>query len=132
MAKKEFTFRGKTAPELATITLEEFLKLVPSRQRRSLKRGFTEQQKKLLKRVRQVRTSGKNDPIRTHVRDAIIVPEMVGIIFNIHDGKDWNRVEVTPQMLGHYLGEFAMTRERVSHSGPGIGATRGTKFISVK
>jgi small subunit ribosomal protein S19 len=62
----------------------------------------------------------------------IIVPEMVGRRFMIHDGKDWNIVDILPEMVGHYLGEFSMTRERVSHSGPGIGATRGTKFISVK
>ncbi|MBI1973527.1 30S ribosomal protein S19, partial [Candidatus Micrarchaeota archaeon] len=128
-----FTFKGKTIDELSRATLEELAKLVRSRQRRSLKRGFTEPQKKLLKTIRSVRTKGRQEkPIRTHVRDMIILPEMVGMLFNIHDGKDWNRVEVTPQMLGHYLGEFTMTRERVTHSGPGIGATRGTKFISVK
>ncbi|MBI4214732.1 30S ribosomal protein S19 [archaeon] len=133
MVKKEFTFKGFTMEQLAKITLEEFMKLVTSRARRSLKRGFSERQKKLLKRVRSVKSAGKQEkPIRTHSRDCIIIPEMVGVLFNVHDGKDWNRVEVTPQMMGHYLGEFTMTRERVSHSGPGIGATRGTKFISVK
>ena len=79
-----------------------------------------------------MRDNNGQKPIRTDVRSMIIIPEFVGKIFAIHNGKDWNTVVIKPEMLGHYLGEFANTRKRVMHSGPGIGATRGTKFIAVK
>lgn len=125
---KEFTYKGHTVEELKKMSLDDFAKLLPARKRRSLRRGFTEKQKKLLKIVRGKR----KEIIRTHVRDIIIIPEFIGKKFAIHDGKDWNVVEIVPEMIGHYLGEFSLTRERVQHSGPGIGATRGTKFISVK
>jgi small subunit ribosomal protein S19 len=127
--RKVFTYKGKTLEELQKLSLEEFAALLPSRQRRTILRGFTEQQKKLIKKVRNHKGE---KPIRTHVRNILILPEFVGARFAIHDGKDWNIVEIAPEMVGHYLGEFSLTRERVQHSGPGIGATRGTKFISVK
>jgi len=126
---KVFYFHGKTWEEIKGMSLEEFMKLLPSRKRRSLKRGLNDSQKILLKTIRNAKP---DKMIRTHVRSMIIVPEMVGKRFMVHDGKDWNIVDVLPEMLGHYLGEFSLTRERVTHSGPGIGATRGTKFISVK
>jgi small subunit ribosomal protein S19 len=126
---KVFYFHGKTWEQVKSMPFEEFLKLLPSRKRRSLKRGMNDSQKILLKTIRNARP---DKMIRTHVRSMIIVPEMVGKRFMIHDGKDWNIVDILPEMLGHYLGEFSLTRERVTHSGPGIGATRGTKFISVK
>jgi small subunit ribosomal protein S19 len=126
---KIYYFKGKTWEEIREMPIDEFIKLLPARQRRSWRRGLNDAQKELLATVR----SAKPDKmIRTHVRSMIVIPEMVGRKFAIHDGKDWNIVEILPEMLGHYLGEFSITRERVSHSGPGIGATRGTKFISVK
>jgi len=126
---KVFYFHGKTWEQIKSMSFEEFLTLLPSRKRRSLKRGLNDSQKILLKTIRNAKP---DKMIRTHVRSMIIVPEMVGKRFMIHDGKDWNIVDILPEMLGHYLGEFSLTRERVTHSGPGIGATRGTKFISVK
>ena len=126
---KVFYFHGKTWEQIKSMSFEEFLTLLPSRKRRSLKRGLNDSQKILLKTIRNAKP---DKMIRTHVRSMIIVPERVGKRFMIHDGKDWNIVDILPEMLGHYLGEFSLTRERVTHSGPGIGATRGTKFISVK
>lgn len=126
---KEFRFKGYTLEQLKQMTLEEFAKLLPSRQRRTFRRGMKEEHLKLLKSVRE---NNGQKPIRTHVRDMIIIPEFVGKMFAIHNGKDWSTVVIKPEMMGHYLGEFANTRKRVMHSGPGIGATRGTKFIAVK
>ena len=126
---KVFYFHGKTWEEIKSMSTEEFIKLLPTRKKRSLKRGLTEAQNTLLK---VIRGSKPDKIIRTHVRSMIIMPEMIGRKFAVHDGKDWNLVDVRPEMLGHCLGEFSITREKVSHSGPGIGATRGTKFISVK
>jgi len=127
MAKKEFTFRGKTIDELKKLSLNEFSQLVASRQRRKIKRGFTEQQNTLLKKLR---LNEKN--IETHCRDMIILPEMVGVTIKIYQGKEFVPVIIEPDMVGHYLGEFALTRKRVAHSAPGIGATRSSASLSVK
>ncbi len=127
MVKKEFTYRGKTLDELKKLSISEFSMLVPSRQRRSLKRGFTEQQKILLKRVRAEK---KN--IETHCRDMIILPEMIGLTIRVHNGKEFIPVMIQEEMISHYLGEFVLTRNRVEHSAPGIGATRSSASLSVK
>jgi len=129
MAKK-FSYKGMSIDELSKLTVEEFSKLLPSRQRRSLKRGLTETQKKLLKNIRQ--SKGKDKLIRTTVRDMIILPEMVGTKMGIHNGKEYVTVVISDAMVGHYLGEFAMTRGRVKHSAPGLGATRSSKFVPLK
>ena len=129
MAKK-FSYRGMSMEELNKLTLEEFSKLLPSRQRRSLKRGLTPTQKKLLKNIRQ--SKGKDKLIRTTVRDMLILPEMVGTKMGIHNGKEYVTIVISDAMVGHYLGEFAMTRGRVKHSAPGLGATRSSKFVPLK
>ena len=127
MAKKEFTYRGKTIDELKKLSLNELAQLLPSRQRRKIKRGFTDQHKILLKKLR---ANEKN--IETHDRDMIILPEMVGSIIKIYNGKEFIPVMMEPEMIGHYLGEFALTRKKVAHSAPGIGATRSSASLSVK
>lgn len=124
---KIFMFRGKTLEELQKLSLEEFSKLIPSRQRRSLLRGFTIQQKKLLERLRK-----KNKAQKTHVRDMVIIPEMVGKKILVYSGKEWVQVEIKAEMLGHRLGEFSQTRRKVMHSAPGVGATRSSKFMPLK
>ena len=127
MAKKEFTFKRKTIDELKDMSLIELAQLLTSRQRRVIKRGFTEQQKILLKKLR---ANEKN--IETHCRDMIILPEMVGKTIKIHQGREFMPVTIEEGMIGHYLGEFAMTRKKVAHSAPGIGATRSSASLSVK
>ena len=127
MAKKEFTFKGKTAEEIKQMSLSELAQLLTSRQRRTIKRGFTEQQKILLKKIRN---NEKN--IETHCRDMIILPEMIGKTIKVHQGKEFMPVTIEPDMVGHYLGEFLLTRKRVAHSAPGIGATRSSASLSVK
>ncbi|MEM5813132.1 MAG: 30S ribosomal protein S19 [Candidatus Aenigmatarchaeota archaeon] len=125
----KFTYRGKTLEELKKMDLIEFRKLLPARERRSLKRGFTEEQKKLLKKMKKL---GKDKIIRTHARDMIILPEMVGYKFGVHNGKEFVVVEIKPEMIGHRLGEFALTRKRPKHSAPGFGATRSSSHVPLK
>jgi len=127
MAKKEFTYRGKTLEELKKMSINEFMELLPSRQRRSLKRDLTEQQKILLKKIKD-----KESDVETHCRNMIILPEMVGFMVKVYNGKTFTAVRITEEMIGHYLGEFAITRQRVEHSAPGIGATRSSASLSVK
>ena len=124
----KFEFRGKSVEELKTMSLEEFIKLIPARERRSLKRGYTEDQKKLLKNI-------KRDPKKfhkTHSRELIITPDILGVKIGIHNGKEYVAIEMKPEMLGHRLGEFAPTRKMVKHSAPGFGATKSSKFIPLK
>ncbi len=127
MAKKEFTFYGKTVEELKKMSLDEFAVLVPSRERRKIKRGFTEAEKRLLKRVRK-----KEVNIETHCRDMLIIPDMMGQQIRVYNGKEFQIVAINEEMLGHRLGEFAMTRKSVQHSAPGIGATKSSAALSVK
>lgn len=127
MAKKEFTYRGKTLEELKNLSINEFMLLLPARMRRSLKRGFGEQQKILLKHIKS-----KKKNIETHCKDMIILPEMIGITIRIHNGKEFIPVSIQEEMIGHYIGEFVITRGKVEHSAPGIGATRSSAALSVK
>jgi len=124
---KIFTFKGKTIEELQKMSLEDFSKLIPSRQRRALLRGFSKEEKKFLERLRK-----SNKPVRTHLREMIIVPEMVFKKVLVHNGNTWIGVDIKPEMVGHRVGEFALTRKRVMHSAPGVGATKASKFLPLK
>jgi len=125
-----FSYRGKSAEDLQKLSIEQLTELFPARQRRKLKRGFTETEQKLLKKVRSHKSSSK--PIRTKSRNMIILPEMFGMSIAIYSGKEYVPVTITPEMIGHYLGEFVATRKRVQHGSPGFGATRGSKFVPLK
>lgn len=125
---KQFLFKGKTIEELQKMKLDEFFELLPSRMRRSYRRGWTEEQEKFLKQLR----GDDKKVVRTHCRDMIVIPEMVGRKIAVYNGKEFNYLDVQPEMVGHYLGEYSLTRKGVKHSAAGIGATRSTKFISVK
>jgi len=125
-----FLYHGKTAEELQKLTLEQLAELLPSRQRRTLKRGLTETHQKLLKKLRKYK--GTTKPLRTKSRNMIIVPEMFGTTIAVYSGKEYVPVTIAPEMVGHYLGEFVQTRKRVQHGAPGFGATRGSKFVPLK
>ncbi|HDM23619.1 MAG: 30S ribosomal protein S19 [Thaumarchaeota archaeon] len=128
----EFRYRGRSLEELKSMSMEEFIKLLPSRQRRSLLRGLTPEQQKLLEKIRKYREKGLDKPIRTRARDMIILPEMVGLTIHVHNGKEYVPVEIKPEMIGHYLGEFAITCKRVVHGAPGVRATRSSMYVPLK
>lgn len=132
MAKKIFKYRGKTLEELQALSIADFAKLLPSRERRSLERGFTESQKRFLEKIKKFKEGKRKKPVKTHCREMIILPEMVGMTIHIHQGKSFTQVLIQEEMLGHRLGEFTLTRNRVQHSAPGIGATRSSASVSVK
>jgi small subunit ribosomal protein S19 len=132
---REFTYRGFTINQLVGMPMDEFIRLLPSRQRRSLLRGLTPEQRSLFERIRKAKTAsakGKKLVIRTHCRDMIILPEMVGLTISIHNGKEFTPVEIQPEMIGKYLGEFAITTGKVTHGAPGLKATRSSMFIPLK
>jgi small subunit ribosomal protein S19 len=130
---EEFTYRGHTLDELQELSLEEVAELLPARQRRSITRGLTTEQQKLLEDAREAEEEATaNNPLRTHLRDMPLVPEMVGLTFEVYNGHEFERVLVEPEMLGHFLGEFTLTRTSVEHGQAGIGATRSSKFVPLK
>jgi small subunit ribosomal protein S19 len=131
--KKEFHLRGKTQAELEAMSEDELLAIMPSRARRTLKRGFTDPQMKLINQIRQAKKSNdKRKIVKTHVRDMLILPEMVGVKLGVYTGKEFSEFEVKTEMIGHYVSEFVLSRKPVKHSSPGVGATRSSLFVPVK
>jgi len=132
---REFRYRGYTLDELQAMSMDEFIRILPSRQRRSLLRGLSQEQRTLLESVRKAKEAmkqGQKTVVKTHSRDMIILPEMVGATLLIHNGKDFTAVEVAPGMIGHYVGEFAITNKPVKHGAPGIGASRSSMYVPLK
>lgn len=125
---KDFNYRGKTIEELQAMSMDEFIRLLPSRMRRSLKRGLSQEQRIVLEKLR------KNDgkPVRTHARDLVIMPEMLGKTIHCYTGKEFKEITINEKMMGHYLGEYAISITPVRHGRPGIGASRSSMYIPLK
>ena len=126
--KKEFTYRGLTLDKHQELEFEEFLTMLPSRQRRSFKRGFSKEQAKLINDSNQ----SPEKVLRTHRREMIIIPQFVGRKFAVHNGREFVDIEIMPEMIGLYFGELAPTRTSPTHTGPGVGATKSSKFMPLK
>ena len=127
---REFRYRGHSLEELQAMPLDNLLSILPARQRRSLTRGITDEKRKLIEEVKNAKNA--KNPIKTHLRDFIILPYMVGLTIHIHNGKDFMPVEIKPSMIGHYLGEYAMTNKRVVHGTPGVGSSRSSLYVPLK
>ena len=129
---KEFKYRGVSTEELQNLSLEKLFELLPARQRRSLTRGVTDDKRKLLEETKLAKAGKLTNPIKTHLRDVIILPYMVGVTINVFSGKEFLPVVVRPEMVGHYLGEYALTNKRVIHGAPGVGASRSSLYVPLK
>jgi small subunit ribosomal protein S19 len=133
---REFKFKGYTPEQLQTLSIENLLPLLNSRQRRSLdKRVSTymnDDKRKLREKVKLAREGKLKGQLRTHVRDMIILPDMVGLTIHVHNGKEFAQVSIKPEMIGHYLGEYAITNKRVQHGAPGVGASRSSLYVPLK
>jgi len=125
--KEEFTYHGYKIEDLQQMGMSELLPIMPARARRKINRGISPGHEKVLLAMRE----GK-ERVRTHARDMIILPEMIGKTIEVHNGKDFIVVELQPEAVFQYLGEFALTRRRVSHGSAGIGATRSSKYVPLK
>lgn len=122
----KFNYMGKTTEELKKMDLDDFAELLKSGERRKIRRGLRRNEKKLLEDLKN------KDYVKTHLRDMIIIPQMIGKKIGIHNGKEFVTVVITPEMLGHRLGDFALTRKQIKHSAPGVGATKTSKYIPLK
>ncbi|MEM3399665.1 MAG: 30S ribosomal protein S19 [Candidatus Micrarchaeia archaeon] len=131
---RRLKFRGKTLEELKMLTINEFAKFLDARARRYIKKAPVSYRNLIekVKRITERKQEGKEKIIKTHVREAVILPSWVGLKFGVHNGKEFKVFEITFDMVGRRLGEFSHTTGRVIHSGPGVGATRGSKFIPLK
>ena len=127
--KKEFLFRGYNMEELLAMPFDEVLSLLPSRARRTYLRGLNYEQQLLFDKLK---AAEPGEVVRTHRRDVPIIPQFVGKTVSIYNGKEFKDVEIKPEMIGCFLGEFAPTRKVPQHSGPGVGATRSSKFMPLK
>jgi len=135
MAK--FTYRGLGTEELQALSEQEVMKLIPSRQRRTLKRGQVKGHPRLFKRIEEAikeLSSGKENHkvFRTHLRSLVITPKMVGLTIHVHSGNEFKKIVIKEKMIGHYISEYALTRKMVKHSSPGVGASRSSKASSIK
>ena len=132
MVRKD-VWKGVDEDNISKMNIEEFLSKTTSRNRRTLKRVKKHPAlKKLVEKVAKVKKENPKKMIKTHVRDAVILPEWAGLTFGIYNGKEFKKIEITTMMVGKRLGDFAHSTGRVLHSGPGVGATRGSKFVPLK
>ena len=129
---KGFRYKGKTLEELESMSIQELAGIYPSRCKRSLLRGLTADQKKFLVKLKKKEEQGNKKPIRTHLRNMIVLPEMVGKNIQVYNGKEYKSVVISQDMLALRLGDLSLTRNKVEHSAPGIGATRSSSSLSVK
>ena len=126
---KEFRYRGYTVEELKNMQMDELMNLLPARARRSLKRLSSANYGK---RIIFEKLKETEEVIKTHERDTIILPSMVGKKFKVYSGKEFVEIEIKPEMIGHYIGEYAHPVKKVVHGTPGIGASRSSLYVPLK
>ncbi|RMD40030.1 hypothetical protein DV735_g5108, partial [Chaetothyriales sp. CBS 134920] len=133
---RKFSYRGIDLDQLLDLPSSQLLNILHARARRRFNRGLKRRPMGLIKKLRKAKQEAKPnekpDLVKTHLRDMIIVPEMIGSVVGIYSGKEFNQVEIKPEMVGHYLGEFSISYRPVKHGRPGIGATHSSRFIPLK
>ncbi|KAI0924584.1 ribosomal protein S15, variant 3 [Taiwanofungus camphoratus] len=129
---RTFSYRGVELDKLLDLSNEEFVELVHARARRRFQRGLKRRPMGLIKKLRKAKKEAppneKPAVVKTHLRDMIVVPEMIGSVVGIYNGKVFNSVEIKPEMTGHYLAEFSCSYRPVKHGRPGIGATHSSRL----
>ena len=118
--------------KLQKIPNDELFKMINSRQRRSLKRGLSDNKKKLIGEIKATIKGTNKNPMKTHQRDIIILPYMVGVTLNVYSGKEFMPITLSTEMIGHYLGEYVITNKRVNHGAPGVGSSRSSLYVPLK
>jgi small subunit ribosomal protein S15e len=120
---------------LIILTLQ-LMELVHARARRRFQRGLKRKPMALIKKLRIAKKEAvggeKPEMVKTHLRDMIIVPEMIGSVVGVYNGKSFTCVEVKPEMTGHYLAEFSISYKPVRHGRAGIGASASSRFVPLK
>ncbi|MEK6852676.1 MAG: ribosomal protein S19 family protein [Nanoarchaeota archaeon] len=126
ITRKEVMYRGKTLEYLKTLDVRESAKFMNSSSRRYILKNF-DVVERFIKRCEKKLANNKK--IKTHDRDLVIVPKLIGLTIGIHNGRIFQDILMLPDMIGHRLGEFTPTRSKVAHGAAGIGATKGSRGL---
>ncbi|KAJ3249693.1 ribosomal protein S15 [Chytriomyces hyalinus] len=133
---RKFSYRGVDLEQLLDMSSEQLTEIVHARARRRFQRGLKRKPMGLIKKLRKAKKDAvdgeKPETVKTHLRNMIIVPEMVGSVVGVYNGKVFNQIEIKAEMIGHYLAEFSITYKPVGHGRPGIGASSSSKFVPLK
>ena len=133
---REFKFKGYSLEQLQSLSVESLLPVLNSRQRRSLDKRvakyMNDEKRKLREELKLLREGKLKGQLKTHVRDMIILPDMIGLSISVHNGKEFSAIHIRPEMIGHYLGEYAITNKRVQHGSPGVGSSRSSLYVPLK
>jgi small subunit ribosomal protein S19 len=132
---REQTYRGFTIEELQQMSMDDFIRVLPSRQRRSMLRGLPNEQRIFIEKLRKAKKTteeGQKPVVKTHCRDVVILPEMVGVTILLYNGRVFSPIEITLNKVGHFLGEYIITNKRVVHGTPGIGASKSSMYVPLK
>merc|ERR1712070_698251 len=132
---RKYAYRGIDLEKLVDMQNEDLMNLFCARQRRKFSRGIKRQPITLLKKLRKAKKETaygeKPVPVKTHLRNMVIVPEMIGSMVGVYNGKQFINVEIKPDMVGQYLAEFAITYKPIAHGRAGLGATK-SRFIPLR
>merc|ERR1719163_1292503 len=132
---RKYSYRGIDLEKLLDLSNQDLMELFRSRQRRKfsrgIKRNYVTVLKKLRKAKRETAYGEKPEAVKTHLRNMVIVPEMIGSVVGVYNGKQYISCEVKPDMVGYYLAEFSITYKPIKHGRAGMGATSG-RFIPLK
>ncbi len=126
---REKLYRGKSIEELKKLDVREFAKFLKSKERRFVLRNFNVIESFIKRCDKKI---AEKKAIKTHDRELVIVPGFVGWNIGVHNGNSYAQVKIGEEMLGHRLGEFALTRKFVKHGAAGVGATKSSASLSVK
>ena len=134
---KRFTYQGIDFDDLLKMEKHDFFQLLGSRPRRRLLQRevphkYIRLYKKCIAEKELTQYGEKPKMIKTHLRNAIILPELVGSTVGVYNGKTFVPVEIKADMIGYYLGEFSMTYKPIRHGKAGIGASKGSKAVAPK
>jgi len=132
MAIKEYKYRGFALEELKKMDEKQLRAVMPSHVRRKMDRGI-KHDKKIMNAVDALKEGAiQRVPVKTHRRDILITPNMVGLKMAIYNGKTFGNLEIQPEMIGFHVGEFVETKKRPVHSKAGVGATKSSKNVGKK
>jgi len=133
---REFKYKGYSGDQVKRLSIETLMPLLNSRQRRSLDRRLstymTDEKRKFREEMKLSREGKLSSPLKTHLRDMIILPDMIGLSVLVHNGKEFIPFTIRPEMVGHYLGEYSITNKRVQHGSPGVGSSRSSLYVPLK
>ena len=129
---REFSYKGYDLEQLKKLPIDQLKEIMSYGARRKINRGI-KLDKKMLRAIEANKAGNPpKNMVKTHSRDLLVMPDMVGLKLGIYNGKIFEQVEIKPEMIGCYIGDFVLSRKIVSHGKAGIGATKSSKNVAKK